>query len=151
MSHFTNSAIVWYVIRVKKRFGFSLDEDLHAALQARAEEENTSMAAICREALLLHLQKPALELPLPPRPTTAGPIWDRLKQGVSNFLSGEKPDNTLEELEDFLAAPFKPEHTPDLFYRTESPRRKRGFYHSPPERRAVVENYNTRWLDELWA
>ena len=40
-----------------KRFGFSLDGDMHDALRARALEEGTSMAAICREALFFHLQR----------------------------------------------------------------------------------------------
>jgi hypothetical protein len=124
---------------VKKRFGFSLDEELHAALQARADEEGVSMAAICREALFAHLQKPALDLSFPPRPTIAGPDWV------------DTQDDIFQELDDFLSEPFRPEHTPDLLYRADRPRRKRCLYDSPPERRGVVDCSHTRWLDELWA
>jgi ribbon-helix-helix CopG family protein len=139
---------------VKKRFGFSLDTELHAELQARAEAEGTSMAAICREALLLHLQKPALNLPLPPRADTTGPGWGSLKQGVRDYLGRQEFDESLEELEDFLSEPFQPKHTPDLFYSAERRRRTTDVvssYNPPPRARARVDDYGTRWLDELWA
>ena len=148
------AAILCYSLKVKKRFGFSLDSELHAALQARAEAEGISMAAICREALFTHLQKPALKIPLPPRADTAGPAWGILKQGVHDYLGHQEHNETLEELDDFLSEPFRPEHTPDLFYSAERrPRITRDpqSYNPPPPPRAVIKDYNTRWLDELWA
>jgi len=108
------------------------------------------MAAVCREALLNHLQKPALDLPLPPRADTASPAWSLLKRDVHDYLGREEYQETLEELDSFLTVPsFQPEHTPDLFYRTERPRLK--YVKSYAQTRPRMDDYGTRWLDELWA
>lgn len=132
---------VCYIRRVMKRFGFSLDQELHAALKERADEEGTSMAAICREALMLHLQKPALDVPLPPRPNTTSSSWMRLKDEVTGYLNGFK-----DSFESFLPrATFHPDHTPDLMCRTGEPGRE------TPSAQYYVEYPDTRWLDEIWA
>lgn len=148
-----------------KRFGFSLNEDLHAALQARAEEEGTSMAAICREALLLHLQRPALELPLCVRPDTQGPLWKGLKRQVQDYLEESDFGEAFAELDSFLGEPYRPEHTPDLFIQEEQPFESPAYEHrvvpkmtverierpSYPRRTYHQGGYDTRYLDELWA
>ncbi len=134
---------------MKKRFEFGLNEELHNALKAFAEQEGVSMAEICREALSQHLERASRE-----------------------------PD-VLDELDDFLSAPYRPEHTPaiDTEFRepgTLSPSGLSTKAQTPylefldqsllrptvPKiehpRRTVsnslwVDRDNDRWLDELWA
>lgn len=134
---------------MKKRFEFGLNEELHNALKAFAEQEGVSMAEICREALSQHLERASRE-----------------------------PD-VLDELDDFLSAPYRPEHTPaiDTEFRTARPslppapaagERSPNLglwsadnFNSSAARvehpRRTVSNSlrlghdNDRWLDELWA
>lgn len=108
-----------------KRFGFSLDGDMHDALRARALEEGTSMAAICREALFFHLQRESAS-EFQPQTDTSGPEWSILKRQVHTYLEGLEQLEIFEELEDLLGVPslqeepFQPEETPDAFFQIES-------------------------------
>ena len=107
-----------------KRFGFSLDEDLHDALRARADQEGTSMAAICREALFYHLQQSDHDF-LMPEFDTSGPDWAVLKGQVHQYLDEVEEQEIFEELDDFLGESFqdgrfRPEETPDAFFQVET-------------------------------
>lgn len=117
-----------------KRFGFSLDEELHAALQARAESEGTSMAAVCRTALFLHLQASDYEYAFPPDATSvpdqskSTEATSQVFQELDDFLDEWTPEFSREldipELlwdEPALAGPFHPDQVPDLFFKTIAP------------------------------
>lgn len=52
----TASADPWFDLFVR------LPEPMHLALRARAEQEETTMAAVMREALAEHLAQPVAEL-----------------------------------------------------------------------------------------
>ena len=131
---------------MKKRFEFGLNEELHNALKAFAEQEGVSMAEICREALSQHLVRASRE-----------------------------PD-AMEELDDFLSEPYRPEHTPsiDIEFRDTRPSHPSTTERAPylefldqslsgpfvpriehPHRTVSnslwVDDDNDRWLDEIWA
>ena len=134
---------------MKKRFEFGLNQELHNALKAFAEQEGVSMAEICREALSQHLERASRE-----------------------------PD-AMDELDDFLSEPYRPEHTPsiDIEFRDTRPSlssRPTITTQAPylefldqslsgpfvprieHPRRTVsnslwVDDDNDRWLDEIWA
>ena len=77
-----------------KKFGFALPEELHRELRSAAESQNTSMAAICREALTAHLhqqQNPYFENAGEIQPDSSDPriayeSWTRLKNQINDYL-----------------------------------------------------------------
>jgi len=87
---------------MKKRFGFLLEEELHQSLKARAELEETSMSAICRHALRIHLRNTA-------QVDTSGPGWAKLKRQVRSYLDEIEKEELFQELDDFLG-PTNEEH-----------------------------------------
>jgi hypothetical protein len=101
-----------YTLGVKKRFYFSLDDELHEALKQRSSEEQVSMAAVCRESLFFHLQEPE-------RVDTTGPMWNCLKRQVKEYLHDVEHKDTLGELSEFLGLPFQPDEVPDAMFGSE--------------------------------
>jgi hypothetical protein len=51
-----------------RSFNFRLEESLHQDLKALAQAEGASMAALCREALALYVERQKAELGMPPCP-----------------------------------------------------------------------------------
>lgn len=146
---------------VKKRFEFSMDQDLHSALKAFAEHEGVSMAAICREALQLHLaaETEKASYPLPEVHTVStDDTWCELDDFLNEpyvedepYIRGEPSPWTNSSTVcpapylDLLDAPWV---GPKVNHITPRPGPRVRRHHAP---RRSFRTPNHRWLDEMWA
>ena len=152
-----------------KKFSFSLTDELHKELKDTAKAYNTSMSAICREALASHLHRlndpfeqsieEVLATTMPPQNEEIT-SWERLKSQVWDFLN--QPDDFLGQDCGFFSEEYIPEipgFGEDLFgHLDERPRNKfrgshRTKHFTPIQPRTKFHSRNdaTRFLDELWA
>jgi hypothetical protein len=130
-----------------KKFGFRLEDELYEELKSQAELDDTSMAAICRNALREHLSKSKQPLKSEKGPST----WENLMAQVAAFL--DTPAFLPETTPDAIPArsPFKGSFL-------ETSREVELFQPDYGWSQGAVPNssYNTsrpneRWLDEIWA
>ena len=123
-----------------KKFGFSLPQELYSELKRAAQERETSMAAVCREALTEHFRR-----------------REQLDEGHSLFSLFDEGENILnprvEEERWWNSSWDFPElEAPAV---SEGPKWKPTLLHKltrkAPKQRSFARSYDTRWLDELWA
>lgn len=148
-----------------KKFSFALTDELHHQLRKTAKVYDTSMSAICREALTAHLHhlkdpfEQSIEEVLAsiPDPDQEISSWDRLKSQVWDFLN--RPDDLLSPDCGFFSEEYIPEipgfendlfaHLPAVYPPTH------GKSSRPKKVTRSIWDEGTfdhnRFLDEIWA